>query len=218
MEPMVWPFSHHAQSRFLRHIPGQSDFGIPIAQLDGSTSMPEPYKPKYHKKPSGVTPTAKQLTPEQANKIIDDYLSGLEERLMTEIYNELKTDKMTTNNNTKKQQTHQEFMLERVNALITKTNRALAKMRGPLRASTFTTADAQLLDFGEEVKEFSEVQKGSKATVDGKPAEGEYLMPDGTKLTFERGVVTEIVTPVKNRLPFKAKRKPSGLRRPFHKN
>ena len=205
MEPFFWPLTGPSASYLMKATP------------KGGAALPEPYKPKYHKFFPQAKPVSGQLTKAQANAILDKYFAGLEERLMTEIYNSLNNNKMN-NSNTKKQQTHQEFMLEKVNGLITKTNRALANMRGPLKASTFTTADAQLLDFGEEVNEFSEVQKGSKATVDGKPAEGEYLMPDGTKLTFERGVVTEIVTPVKNRLPFKAKRKPSGLRRPFHKN
>ncbi|TAI48463.1 hypothetical protein [Flagellimonas allohymeniacidonis] len=36
---------------------------------------------------------------------------------------------------------------------------------------------------------------GDYATVDGIPAEGEYLMPDGKLLTFFDGVVTKIVEP-----------------------
>jgi ATP-dependent protease ClpP protease subunit len=34
---------------------------------------------------------------------------------------------------------------------------------------------------------------GAKATVDGKPAEGEFLMPDGSKLVFEAGELKEIL-------------------------
>lgn len=34
---------------------------------------------------------------------------------------------------------------------------------------------------------------GDKANVDGSPAEGEYTMTDGSKVTFDKGVVTEIV-------------------------
>lgn len=34
---------------------------------------------------------------------------------------------------------------------------------------------------------------GDKANVDGKPAEGDYLMPDGSTITFEGGKVKEII-------------------------
>ena len=199
MEPLTWPLTAHSPTYFVR------------ANADGSTGLPEPYKPKNHRKP----PAAKQLTVEEANKIIDDYLEGLEDKLMTEIYNELnKKDKMT-DNSTKK--THQEAMLDRLNAMSKKVNLALAKTQGPPKAGAFYTADAQLLDFGDKVNELNEVQVGSEATLDGKPAEGEFTMPDGVKLTFKRGKVTEIKDQVKNRLPYKAKRKPTGKRIPFHK-
>ena len=113
--------------------------------------------------------------------------------------------------------TPQQAMLDSLNAMSKKVNIALAKTQGPPKAGAFYTADAQLLDFGEKVNELDEVQVGSEATLDGKPAEGEYTMPSGVKLTFKRGKVTEIKGMVKNRLPFKAKRKPSGKRIPFHK-
>jgi len=198
MEPLTWPLTAHSPTYFVR------------ANADGSTSLPEPYKPKNHRKP----PTAKQLTIEEANKLVDDYLEGLEEKLMTEIYNELnKKDKMNTANT---KVTPQQKMLDSLNALSKKVNLALAKTQGPPKAGAFYTADAQLLDFGEKVNELAEVQVGSEATLDGKPAEGEYTMPDGVKLTFKRGKVTEIKGMVKNRLPFKAKRQPTGKRVPFH--
>lgn len=38
--------------------------------------------------------------------------------------------------------------------------------------------------------------KDDKALVDGKPAEDEYTMPDGTIFKFEKGVVADIVAPV----------------------
>lgn len=36
-------------------------------------------------------------------------------------------------------------------------------------------------------------EQGEKATIDGKPADGERLMPDGSKLMFEAGVLKEII-------------------------
>ncbi|PZR18865.1 MAG: hypothetical protein DI539_16125 [Flavobacterium psychrophilum] len=38
--------------------------------------------------------------------------------------------------------------------------------------------------------------EGDKATVDGKPADGEYLMPDGGSIVCEKGLVKEIWLPV----------------------
>lgn len=198
MDPLFWPLTAHSPTYFVR------------ANADGSTGLPEPYKPRNHRR----TTTAKQLTVEEANKLVDDYLEGLEEKLMTEIYNSLNNNKMNTTNS---KATPQQAMLDSLNAMSKKVNLALAKTQGPPKAGAFYTADAQLLDFGEKVNELDEVQVGSEATLDGKPAEGEYTMPDGVKLTFKRGKVTEIKGMVKNRLPFKAKRKPSGKRIPFHK-
>jgi len=39
------------------------------------------------------------------------------------------------------------------------------------------------------------VEIGATATVDGAPAEGEYLLPDGSTYVFEAGALTEIVEP-----------------------
>ena len=39
--------------------------------------------------------------------------------------------------------------------------------------------------------------KGDKADVDGKPAEGNYTMPDGTILKMKNGVVVKVVEPSK---------------------
>jgi ATP-dependent Clp protease protease subunit len=48
------------------------------------------------------------------------------------------------------------------------------------------------LDFGDAVQDPSQIAVGVAATVDGKPAEGEYPMPDGTVLVFAAGTITEI--------------------------
>lgn len=47
------------------------------------------------------------------------------------------------------------------------------------------------LDFG-ELADDAVIEVGATATVDGKPAEGEYTLPDETVYVFEAGVLTEI--------------------------
>lgn len=69
------------------------------------------------------------------------------------------------------------------------------RKQGLIQALVVKTADDQNLDFGEDIKESSEIAVGSPATVDGKPAEGEYTMPDGTVYVFAGGKVTEIKPP-----------------------
>lgn len=207
MEPFFWPIAAPGSSHFTK------------VNADGSIALPEPYKPKYLKRSLTAPPVSGQLTREQANKRIDDYFARLENEILEVINNQLnKGKKMNTTNkpeqtfNAQKQQ-----MLERLNGMNKKINMALAKAKGPIRAGSFFTGDGQLLEFGDEVIEFTDVHEGSEAKVDGKPAEGEFTMPDGVKLTFKKGKVTEIKGMVKNRLPYKPKRKPSGKRIPFHK-
>ncbi len=72
---------------------------------------------------------------------------------------------------------------------------ALFRKQGVIKSLVVKTADDQNLDFGEDIKEASEIAVGSPATVDGKPAEGEYTMPDGTVYVFAGGKVTEIKPP-----------------------
>ena len=122
------------------------------------------------------------------------------------------------NTTTKTALSEKEALLNKLDSMSKRVNVALAKTKGPIKAGSFFTADGQLLDFGDKINELSEIEIGSEAKIDGKPAEGEYIMPDGKKLTFEKGKLTEIKGMVKNRIPFKnKKRPPSGTKRPFHK-
>ena len=57
---------------------------------------------------------------------------------------------------------------------------------------TVTVADGTILDFGDAIQEEGEVVVGTVATVDGTPAEGEYVLTDGRTLVFAAGAVTEI--------------------------
>lgn len=51
------------------------------------------------------------------------------------------------------------------------------------------------LDFGAEIETTEQIQVGVKATVDGKPAEGEYTIEDGDVYVFAAGELTEIKVP-----------------------
>ena len=66
------------------------------------------------------------------------------------------------------------------------------KKAGVIKAFVLQDAAGTSLDFGEEIRESDEIAVGSKATVEGKPAEGEYVLPDGVTLVFVAGAVTEI--------------------------
>lgn len=113
--------------------------------------------------------------------------------------------------------------------------------QGLIKALMLKTADDINLDFGEEIQEVSQIEVGTAGiTIDGKTADGEFTMPDGTILTIKSGTVTKIKKPStaeiaarlrKDMANFKAQirafvvrkpfkdtnRKPSGKRVPFVK-
>ena len=70
--------------------------------------------------------------------------------------------------------------------------KALFKKQGVIKALILKTGDDKNLDFGEEIQEASQIVVGTPATVDGKPAEGDFIMPDGVTYVFEGGKVKEI--------------------------
>lgn len=205
MEPFFWPITAPGPSHFTK------------VNADGSIALPEPYKPKYLKRSPTAAPVSGELTREQATKIIDDHFTRFENEILEVINNQFNTKKKM-NTITKTALSEKEALLNKLDTMSKRVNVALAKARGPIKSGAFFTGDGQLLDFGEKVNELSEIQIGSEARVDGKPAEGEYTMPDGKKLTFEKGKLTDIKGQLKSRLPFKnKKRPPSGTKRPFHK-
>ena len=51
------------------------------------------------------------------------------------------------------------------------------------------------IDFGSEVQTPEQIVVGVKATVNGEPAEGEYVLEDGTIYSFKAGVLEEIKAP-----------------------
>jgi hypothetical protein len=50
------------------------------------------------------------------------------------------------------------------------------------------------LDFA-DLADDATIEVGATATVDGQPAEGEYLLPDGYTYVFTAGELTEIIEP-----------------------
>lgn len=205
MDPFFWPIAAPGPSHFTK------------VNADGSTAPPEPYKPRYHKVTPKAKPVSGELTRAQALEIIDDHFRRFENEILEAINNQLNTRKKM-NTTTKTALTEKEELLNKLDSMSKRVNVALAKIKGPIKAGAYFTADGQLLDFGDKINELSEIEIGSEAKIDGKPAEGEYTMPDGKKLTFEKGKLTEMKGMVKNRIPFKnKKRPPSGTKRPFHK-
>jgi len=118
---------------------------------------------------------------------------------------------------------------------------AYIKQAYPVQALVLKTADDQNLKFPDDIQESSQIEVGTgPVTVDDKPAEGKFVMPDGVTLLIEKGIVKEIIQPttaeiaarirqemadmraqLKNiivRKPFKAKAKPTGKRIPFHQS
>jgi len=51
------------------------------------------------------------------------------------------------------------------------------------------------LDFGDEVETREQISVGNTATADGEPANGDYVLSDGTTLVFENGTLMEINEP-----------------------
>ena len=83
---------------------------------------------------------------------------------------------------------------EKSNGIMSKIN-AMLKKFGVIKALVLKSSDGKDLDFGDAITESSEIAVGTKATVDGSPAEGEFVMPDGKTLVFVAGAVTEIKEP-----------------------
>jgi ATP-dependent Clp protease, protease subunit len=77
------------------------------------------------------------------------------------------------------------------NGIIAKIT-AFFKKSGVIKDLVLKTADNKDLDFGDALQEASQIAVGSEAKVDGAPAEGDFLMPDGVTFVFKAGKVTEI--------------------------
>jgi ATP-dependent protease ClpP protease subunit len=71
------------------------------------------------------------------------------------------------------------------------------KVVGFLRPKAIMLQDVngQELDFGNDIQDVTQISVGVAATVAGQPADGEYVMPDGTTYVFSAGVLNEIRPP-----------------------
>lgn len=65
---------------------------------------------------------------------------------------------------------------------------------GKAKNLVVTSGDGSMLDFAEQIQDVSEIAVGMTAKLeDGSSPDGEYVMPDGTVLTFVAGAITAIV-------------------------
>lgn len=71
---------------------------------------------------------------------------------------------------------------------------AMLKPKGKAKNKMVQDATGAELDFA-DLADDAPIEVGASATVDGAPAEGEYIMPDGTIYNFTAGVLEEIVPP-----------------------
>lgn len=71
----------------------------------------------------------------------------------------------------------------------------LSKIMSFIRPKNIMLADVNgvNIDFGADVTDPSQITVGISATVDGAPANGNYVMPDGSTLVFAEGKLNEIV-------------------------
>ena len=90
---------------------------------------------------------------------------------------------LNTNNMTKEDKSWIESGFEKIMNLLGKSE---------ITNIMVTDANGAMLDFA-EIEDGQEIVVGSIATVDGAPAEGEYVMPDGVTFVFAAGELTEIV-------------------------
>lgn len=86
--------------------------------------------------------------------------------------------------------------VSKLELLIQSVKDSIATMFKPApKMIVLTATTGEALDFGEILTE-EEIAVGVKATINGVPAEGSYVMPDGKTFVFVGGELTEIVEPV----------------------
>ncbi|PZR11188.1 MAG: hypothetical protein DI539_20850 [Flavobacterium psychrophilum] len=107
----------------------------------------------------------------------------LELGVATEIQPQLQAVAMI--NNEKKEESLMNKLQKEVSAIYNK----LFGIKNELILQDATAAEIVFPD----LEEGAMPSEGDKATIDGKPAEGEVLMPDGSKLVFEGGLVKQIL-------------------------
>ena len=76
-------------------------------------------------------------------------------------------------------------------SLFDKIQNILSPKKDEVLNKTVTDANGTIIDFP-DVEEDAEPAVGDSALVDGAPADGEYLMPDGSKMIFTAGELSEV--------------------------
>lgn len=121
---------------------------------------------------------------------------ALEKGFITEIVPTMKAvarldiKKKTTKNKNKMANKGKKNKLEK---MVSNFGKEISKILGEdPKNIELTTADADVVLVFPDLEEGQTAAVGDTATVDGAPAEGDHLMPDGTTFVFEAGAVTEI--------------------------
>ena len=119
MEPFFWPLAAPGPSHFTK------------VNADGSTALPEPYKPKFLKLSPKAKPVSGELTRAQALEIIEDSFKKFESEILEAINNQFNTRKKM-NTTTKREPSEKEALLNKLDSMSKKVNMALAKTKGPI--------------------------------------------------------------------------------------
>ena len=116
----------------------------------------------------------------------------------TEIAQQLKAVALINHNTNKMEVKELESKVDqKIDSLWDKIAKALNLKSNAL---TLTTATAEILDFGSEINDESQIVEGVSAKVGDKAADGEYLMPSGRTFTFEQGKLTKVVEPAQDKV------------------
>lgn len=97
---------------------------------------------------------------------------------------------LNINNNSKNEKMNEEVKKEM--NLIQATLAKVLNFLKPPKNIVLQDANGVEIDFGLEVETEDQIAVGLPATIDGAPAEGSHVMPDGRTFVFEAGVLTAI--------------------------
>lgn len=97
---------------------------------------------------------------------------------------------LSINNNSKNEKMNEEVKKEM--NLIQATLARVLNFLMPPKNIVLQDANGVEIDFGPEVETEDQIAVGLPATIDGAPAEGSHVMPDGRTFVFEAGVLTAI--------------------------
>lgn len=112
---------------------------------------------------------------------------------------ETPTEGGEVNNNYKNEDEMSKEQIENQKSIVMK---AIDKLNGLLKGGTvkmlvLQDVNGENLDFGDQIETEDQIVVGLEGvTVDGSPANGNYVMNDGRTMVFENGTLTAIETPV----------------------